>query len=667
MLAVDGEFDHDLQASGPHPGAGDDDPMIGREIIGQYVITAKIGEGGMGEVYLADQPAIGRRVAIKVVHPQARGAELDELATRFRNEAKAVAQLDSPHIVQIFNWGELADGTLFMAMEFLRGQTLAELLRGEGPLAPARAVHIAEQICAALTQAHEAGIVHRDLKPSNVMLVERGDDPCFVKVLDFGVAKLEGSDITRSGAMFGTPQYMSPEQLRADGLDGRSDLYGLGVLIYEMLSGALPFSSPTAVGFITAHLHDEPPMLPRGLPRGLAALVAQLLAKTPEQRPADAATVARELRAALDGRATGARRWARRRALRGPLLGTAVLAGLAVLVLGGWKLWAWRGDTQAALARERAERADLERRLADESAAADEARAQAQTAAAAARAAMARARSERAKPRESSRVDRRRPRGVASSALPRRSHRELEAELRRVLAARRVPPSELADVWRSHEQLLAQLAAETLSEAELEQRLEAWIALYQRDFATRQPGDGLALARLEQLFADMPSALSPAAREQILAATYDEYDGNSELDERDRGYFKRLAVAALIREHADATDPFAQGGASEAPAADTPAAADTSAAADTPAPPSPTSADPQQSQAPDSSSSTPTSLPAATPDASEGDTAPPPPGLHDLNELSDLDELVDGGDEGDGGKASDGAGDGPSDGSKPQL
>jgi serine/threonine protein kinase len=184
--------------------------MIGRDIIGQYVIRSKIGEGGMGEVYLAEQPAIGRHVAIKVLHAGMVRTSDGEGIERFRNEAKAAARLESPHIVQIFNWGELDDGTLFMAMEYLSGVTLASLLRERGQLDPELAVHITNQICSALTEAHAAGIVHRDLKPSNIMLIERAGERHFAKVLDFGVAKLEGADITRSGALFGTPQYMSP-------------------------------------------------------------------------------------------------------------------------------------------------------------------------------------------------------------------------------------------------------------------------------------------------------------------------------------------------------------------------------------------------------------------------------------------------------------------------
>ena len=279
--------------------------LIGRDIIGQYVIRSKLGEGGMGEVYYADQPAIGRAVAIKVLHPHlTRGGDTHR---RFQLEARAAAQLESPHIVQIFNYGEMADGTLFMAMELLRGRTLAELIRAEAPLHPARAVRITQQCCEALSEAHAAGIIHRDLKPSNLMLVTRGHDPEFVKVLDFGVAKLEGGEMTGDGALLGTPQYMSPEQLRAEPLDGRSDVYALGVILYEMLGGRPPFTARTPIGYVNLHLNEPPPAIEQqvpGLPPALAAAVMGALAKSRDDRPPSAQAWAAMLGAAVAGHAT---------------------------------------------------------------------------------------------------------------------------------------------------------------------------------------------------------------------------------------------------------------------------------------------------------------------------------------------------------------------------
>src|SRR5262245_13818302 len=215
----------------PMPAA---DPLIRRQVIGQYVSRKKLGEGGMGAVYVADQPSVGRTAVIKVLHPHF--SRDPQMAPRFEIEARAAARLTNPHIVAIYNYGDMGDGTLFLAMEHLAGQNLEQAIRAAGPLSPERAVRIVVQVCDALAEAHRAGVVHRDLKPSNIMLVERGREPDFVKVLDFGIAKLEGEKLTATGAIFGTPQYMSPEQLRGESPDGRSDLYSLGVILFEMLT-----------------------------------------------------------------------------------------------------------------------------------------------------------------------------------------------------------------------------------------------------------------------------------------------------------------------------------------------------------------------------------------------------------------------------------------------
>jgi tRNA A-37 threonylcarbamoyl transferase component Bud32 len=533
--------------------------MIGREIIGQYVIVDKLGEGGMGEVYLADQPAIGRQVAIKIVHPQTRERDHDEHVARFRNEAKAAASLESPHIVQIFNWGELEDGTLFMAMEYLPGRTLAQLLdeRG-GVIEPELAVAIAEQICAALGEAHGAGIVHRDLKPSNIMLIERGEQANFAKVLDFGVAKLEGSDITRSGAMFGTPQYMSPEQLRGDGLDGRSDLYSLGVMLYELLAGKLPFSSPTAVGFVTAHLHEQPPALPPHVPRALAEVVMLLLAKHADERPANAAAVVSELRAALGGRSPAARKRARRRAARRSLIIATVLLSLVAVGVGGWRLWQWRIDTAQALARERARTEQLERKVEETEAAAAAAREQARAAAAKHRQTSSEVREQREQV-QSSKARKPKQLDAQQRSLLTRTRAQLEAELREVFEERRIPPSEAEEVWKTHATRVAALEAGELNEAELREQLVSLIALYRKSFEAKRPGERLPLNRLEQLFLAMrtKTELDQEQRRAMLEAVYDEVDGDPSLPELDREYYKRLAVAALVREHgadAEATE-----------------------------------------------------------------------------------------------------------------
>jgi len=198
----------------------------------------------------------------------------------------------------------MADGTLFLAMEHLPGRTLAQLIRKEGRLEPARVVAIATQCCEALAHAHRRGVIHRDLKPSNIMLVARERGPEFVKVLDFGIAKLDGGEGTAAGVMLGTPQYMSPEQLTGKPIDGRSDVYALGAVIYEMLAGRPPFQADSAVAYVHKHVHEHPPPLSQTapgvrIPPALEACIMRALAKSPHQRPQSADAFADELWQAL--------------------------------------------------------------------------------------------------------------------------------------------------------------------------------------------------------------------------------------------------------------------------------------------------------------------------------------------------------------------------------
>ena len=288
--------------TGAHTASVRPDPMIGRSILDQYVVRSKLGEGGMGALYVAEQPSIGRNAVIKIVHPWL--SRDPAVMQRFAVEARAAARLQNPHIVSIYNYGKMPDGTLFLAMEHITGCTLADLLRAEGRLEPARAVAIVTQVCEALAEAHRRGVVHRDLKPTNIMLVQRGGGPDFVKVLDFGIAKLDGTEVSSGGKIVGTPRYMSPEQLRGDAVDGRSDLYTLGVILYEMLTGRPPFSASDPAGLMHAHLSEQPPPLMTACP-GLAvppaveACLMRALAKEAHLRPQSADQLADELWSAL--------------------------------------------------------------------------------------------------------------------------------------------------------------------------------------------------------------------------------------------------------------------------------------------------------------------------------------------------------------------------------
>jgi len=273
------------------------DPLVGKVIDNKYVVLERIGTGAMGSIYRAEHRALSKQIALKVLHRHLLTEESH--VKRFHREAKAASRLNHPNAIAMLDFGQTEDGLSYIAMEFLPGRDLCRILFEEGRLAEERVVRIAAQILDALDEAHAAGVIHRDLKPENIMVEPLRSNPDFVKVLDFGIAKIrdftghESSSFkTATGMVFGTPEYMSPEQIRGEELDGRSDLYSLGVLVYQMLSGELPFTGDSVLEVATAHLTQPPVPLAEkvpGLTPGVVAVVARLMAKKRDDRFANAA------------------------------------------------------------------------------------------------------------------------------------------------------------------------------------------------------------------------------------------------------------------------------------------------------------------------------------------------------------------------------------------
>ncbi len=283
-----------------------EDRFIGKSLPGGYHILDLISVGGMGRVYRAQQSALGRTVAVKIIHPHLLSDE--NSALRFMTEARAASQLNHPNSVAVFDFGRTDDGQPYLVMEFLRGKDLARVAYEEGPLPFSRVVDVLRQVLAALGEAHDLGIVHRDLKPENVILepLRRGGD--FVKVVDFGLAKLradtQGPSVTSPGIVCGTPDYMAPEQGRGDPIDGRSDLYAVGVILFQLLTGRLPFEaeSPTQVVMmhLTVPVPDPRQVAPeRRIPDALVDVVMRALAKDVRKRYQDAQEFADGLKQAL--------------------------------------------------------------------------------------------------------------------------------------------------------------------------------------------------------------------------------------------------------------------------------------------------------------------------------------------------------------------------------
>jgi len=280
------------------------DPLVGHILDDKYRLEEQLGIGGMGTVYRAMHLLIDRPVAVKVLNH--RFVEDETARTRFRREARAAGRLQHANAVTVTDFGESADGYVYLVMELLEGRTLRDVLAKEAPLDAARSVSLMLQISAAVAAAHEAGIIHRDLKPANIFIVQRAEVPAVVKVLDFGIAKLaaetldedEPMTLTQLGAMIGTPRYMSPEQCDGAELTPAADVYSLGVILYEMLTGTVPFSGSTPLAIAMKHT-GETPRSPREfvstIPPALERTVLHTLEKRPQDRPANAAEFRKEL------------------------------------------------------------------------------------------------------------------------------------------------------------------------------------------------------------------------------------------------------------------------------------------------------------------------------------------------------------------------------------
>ncbi len=285
----------DMYGRGNSGDPDDSNDLIGEVIDKRYRITGVLGRGGMGTVFRAEHVTIRREVALKLLHPTF--SKIREIGRRFEREAFAAGRVDHPNCVTASDFGELEDGTLFLVMELLEGDSLATLIERHGRIAPRRALHITRHVLRGLAAAHSAGVVHRDIKPDNIILGERDGDPDFARILDFGIAKLVGEaeaeaggeKLTQAGVAFGTPHYLSPEQALGKPVDPRADLYSVSAVLHEMLTGAPPFDAEDKLQVLAMHatapvprLSDTAPNL--SVPTAVEELVRRGLGKTPGDR-----------------------------------------------------------------------------------------------------------------------------------------------------------------------------------------------------------------------------------------------------------------------------------------------------------------------------------------------------------------------------------------------
>ncbi len=272
---------------------GAPDPLLGRVINEKFKILSFIAKGGMGKVYRAEQAPLGRVCALKVLNANYTGEHDPEFHKRFFLEASLTSKLRHPNTVTIFDYGQTTDGVYYMAMEYLEGYTLHRAIRQVGHLPEERAAHIARQISRSLREAHTLGVVHRDLTPANVYLLEHGDEPDYVKVLDFGLVKdvgnSEAEELTQAGLFMGSPKYMAPEQIQGGQVDARTDIYALGIIMYEMVTGKVPFDHAKSLEILMAHVRDQVPPIRKMNPAARVSpsfeeAIMRAMAKDPNDR-----------------------------------------------------------------------------------------------------------------------------------------------------------------------------------------------------------------------------------------------------------------------------------------------------------------------------------------------------------------------------------------------
>jgi serine/threonine-protein kinase len=331
----------DETASSAPGGESTPDTLLGQTLDGRYQVESILGIGGMGKVYLGRHKQLNKAVAIKVLLDSL--ASREDINQRFINEARAASMIGNPHIIDVSDFGQLPNGSTYFVMEYLRGQSLGELIVPGKPLPLHQLLNISLQVTEGMAAAHDAQIVHRDLKPDNIFLYHRGRDKEFVKILDFGIAKVPtDSKLTLPGVVFGSPDYLSPEQAAGRRVDHRSDVYSMGIILYEMATGRLPFSADNYEDILRMHLTQEPPLPrsfvpdPKALPPGLEAIILKALCKDPAERYQGMNELQADLlriQMGLRPEALNYRKWIKDWRPWAGLLGTALAGGAAAVLL----------------------------------------------------------------------------------------------------------------------------------------------------------------------------------------------------------------------------------------------------------------------------------------------------------------------------------------------